>query len=289
MKRNGFVPLCLASAPALFSPLLRADTAEAPTQVSINVIADGKTSAQIVLALPKGAELGWRAGKMIPTPGNDHVFRLIGDANIATRLNGVDLDTVHGDELVVSKEVLDAGRIAARAELEAMLATDQSVRTRVADQSRQEGNAWDSRRFASEWKEQEAIDGRNQLRLAAIVKEYGWPNFAWAGRDGILGAFLVVQHAELNFQRSYLPLLRQAAANGNLSYGKLAYLEDRVRVREGRKQIYGTQLHSSAGGKQALDPIEDEANVDARRAKVGLEPLSEYLKGFNLEEKPLSH
>ena len=36
-----------------------------------------------------------------------------------------------------------------------------------------------------------------------------------------------------------------------------------------------------------LWPIEDEENVDARRASVGLEPLAEYLKRFGLEYKPL--
>ena len=289
MKRNGFVPLCLASASTLFSPLLPADTAEAPAQVSIAVIADGKTSAQIVLALPKGAGLNVRAGKMIPMPGNDQTVRLVGNATVSTWLDGVELDAVQGEELIVSKEAPDSGRIAARAELEAMLATDQAGRTRLVEQSRQKGVAADSAQFAAEWKDQQAIDQRNQVQLDTIVKQYGWPTFAWAGRDGIDGAFLVVQHGELDFQRRYLPLLRLAATDGNLSYGALAYLEDRVRVREGKKQVYGTQLHSTAEGKQALDPIEDEANVDARRAKVGLEPLSEYLKRFNPEEKPPSH
>lgn len=289
MKWNGFVLLGVTTAGFLFSPLLSADPLAPPTQVSVAVIADGKTSAQIVLALPKGAELGVRAGKMIPLPGNDHTVRLVGNATVSTWLAGVELDAVQGEELIVSKEVLDTGRIAARAELEAMLATDQAGRTKLAEQSRQEGIAWNSQRFASQWKEQQAIDTRNQVRLDTIVKQYGWPAFAWAGRNGIDGAFLVVQHGELDFQRRYLPLLRQAATEGNLSYGTLAYLEDRVRVREGKKQIYGTQLHAMPSGKQVPDPIEDEANVDVRRAKVGLGPLAEYLKTFAPEEKPDSH
>ena len=42
----------------------------------------------------------------------------------------------------------------------------------------------------------------------------------------------------------------------------------RIRVNEGRAQIYGTQF-----GR----PLEDETNVDARRAEVGLERLADYL------------
>jgi hypothetical protein len=84
-------------------------------------------------------------------------------------------------------------------------------------------------------------------------------------------------------------MIEQAVAQHDLSQSSLALLEDRIRVREGKKQIYGSQLHSTASGKYVPEPIEDEVNVDARRAKVGLGPLSEYLKGFDPEEKPDSH
>ena len=49
-----------------------------------------------------------------------------------------------------------------------------------------------------------------------------------------------------------------------------AYLHDRIAAAEKRKQRYGTQFE----GLEPM-PIEDEANVDARRREVGLEPMSE--------------
>lgn len=56
-----------------------------------------------------------------------------------------------------------------------------------------------------------------------------------------------------------------------------ALLLDRVLVAEGKRQVYGTQ--AKLKGKEFVpDPIEDEANVDKRRAEVGLPPLSEYLR-----------
>ena len=65
-------------------------------------------------------------------------------------------------------------------------------------------------------------------------------------------------------------------------------LEDRILVRNGKKQVYGTQLHSGpdTGGKLVLAPIEDEEHVDKRRASVGLMPLKEYLKHFGIEYTP---
>ena len=55
-------------------------------------------------------------------------------------------------------------------------------------------------------------------------------------------------------------------------------LEDRIRVREGLPQRYGTQLQKSGEGWQPL-PTEEPDSLDARRQAVGLEPISEYLEG----------
>jgi hypothetical protein len=58
----------------------------------------------------------------------------------------------------------------------------------------------------------------------------------------------------------------------------LAYLDDRIRVREGLPQRYGTQLQKRADGWEPL-PVEDPEALDARRQAVGLEPITEYLDG----------
>lgn len=267
--------------------LLYADSPAALTQLSIEVIAEGKATAQIVLALPDGAQLYMHAQTVMPTPGNEDLYRLIGDARVSTKLNGAELGSVHGDELVVSKQVLDAGRVAARAELSAMLAADQSVRAKMAEQQPSKAMvAGNAPEFAAQWKEQEALDRRNQDQLDRIIKNYGWPTVKWAGSEGTEGAFFALQHADLNYQKKYLPMVRRAVAQDDLSPSLLALLEDRIRVKEGRKQIYGTQLNTSADGTQVVFPIEDEENVDARRASVGLGPLSEYLKRFSPQAKP---
>jgi Family of unknown function (DUF6624) len=62
-----------------------------------------------------------------------------------------------------------------------------------------------------------------------------------------------------------------------VSQSNLAYLTDRVLLAEGKEQRYGTQC-TAIDGKWKPRPLEDEANVDKRRADVGLPPLAEYLK-----------
>ncbi|HEX5726545.1 MAG TPA: DUF6624 domain-containing protein [Longimicrobiaceae bacterium] len=130
-------------------------------------------------------------------------------------------------------------------------------------------------------------DRANLRRLEEIIAEHGWPGASLVGEDGSRAAFLVLQHADPATQERYLPLLREAAEQGELAPAMLAMLEDRVRMRRGEMQLYGTQLRGDpASGRLTLWPIEDEANVDARRARVGLPPLADYLRNFGIEYAP---
>jgi hypothetical protein len=143
--------------------------------------------------------------------------------------------------------------------------------------------ASDSEKMAKKWKQaverQNELDGKNRQRLDEIVKEHGWPKKSVFGEEASGVAFLIVQHAETDYQKKYLPLIKEAVAQKEARQSDLAMLEDRILTREGNKQIYGTQLRlNQTTQRMELYPIEDEANVDARRAAVGLEPLAEYLK-----------
>jgi Family of unknown function (DUF6624) len=127
----------------------------------------------------------------------------------------------------------------------------------------------------------QAIDTANTERMRTIVNRYGWPGPELIGWDGSEAAFLLVQHAELAFQKEMLPLVEKAYRSGGLSGQSYALLLDRVRTGEGKPQVYGTQakrFEEWKGQEPELQPIEDEANVDKRRAEVGLFPLSEYRK-----------
>ena len=123
-----------------------------------------------------------------------------------------------------------------------------------------------------------ALDRTNTQRIKAIIREFGWPGTSLVGQDGAEAAFLIVQHSpDTSFQKSCLPLLTAAFKGGEVSGQDLALLTDRVLVREGKPQLYGSQA-KLVGGRLILDPIEDQANVDKRRASLGLPPLSEYLE-----------
>ena len=139
-------------------------------------------------------------------------------------------------------------------------------------------------------RKQQQADDANIKRLEQIVRQHGWPGKRLVGEDAGTSAFLIIQHADLKIQQKYLPMLKHAASEGDAKPDEVAMLEDRVLMREGKKQMYGTQLHAGpeTGGKIVLYPIDDEQNVDKRRASVGLGPIAEYLKQFNVEYHPPS-
>jgi len=69
-------------------------------------------------------------------------------------------------------------------------------------------------------------------------------------------------------------------AAGEMRASSLALLEDRVRLREGKPQLYGSQVTRNPAGQWEARDLEDPEKVDERRASVGLPPLAEYLAGF---------
>lgn len=124
------------------------------------------------------------------------------------------------------------------------------------------------------------IDKSNTERMKEIIKQFGWPDAGLVGEDGRDAAFIMVQHADHEFQKEMLPLVTQAYKAHKLPGSFYALLLDRVLVGEGKPQVYGTQakaVQNWKGHDPVLQPIEDEANVDKRRAEVGLPPLAEYL------------
>src|SRR5918997_1593787 len=121
------------------------------------------------------------------------------------------------------------------------------------------------------------IHERNNRRIREIVAAHGWPGRALVGEDGCEAAWLVVQHAVLEpeFQDSCVPLLEAAVAAGDAPAWQLAYLKDRMLVRRGRPQVYGTQYRMTETGKSVPFQIEDPEGVDERRRAVGLSTLEE--------------
>jgi hypothetical protein len=128
------------------------------------------------------------------------------------------------------------------------------------------------------------IDSINLQKIENILDKKGWAGKDLVGEQANMTIFLVIQHSDLETQKKYLPMMREAVKKGNANAANLALLEDRIAIWEGRKQIYGSQLYyDEKKGKYFVSPIEDPDNVDKRREEVGLGPISEYVKNWGIE------
>jgi tetratricopeptide (TPR) repeat protein len=214
--------------------------------------------------------------------------------NLSHLKNDEDLNLLHSDkrwrqlldklEVLVEKYEASLNKPLKR-ELEQIQIEDQKYRLMI--DSVQKNFGMKSVQLESLWAVINRRDEKNRKRVIEIVDQYGWPGKSLVGETGNLAAFLVIQHSDLKTQGKYLPLFREAVKKGEADAGQLALLEDRVLVGNGKKQIYGTQLRTNyETGETTLYEIEDEKNVDKRRAEVGLPPLAQYVKRFGIEYQP---
>ncbi len=171
-------------------------------------------------------------------------------------------------------------------ELRIIFYDDQTYRVEAENAEKKYG--FDSKEVKELWEIIRKKDVENLIKVKTILDKYGWIGPDEVGEEGSSTLFLVIQHSDQKTQEKYLPMMREAVKKGNAFASDLALLEDRVALGQGKKQIYGSQMNQDQEtGKYTVSPIEDEANVNKRRAAVGLEPIEEYVKYWGIVYKPV--
>ena len=125
---------------------------------------------------------------------------------------------------------------------------------------------------------QDRADSLNRVAVDSLLQN-GWPDGLSEQSNRTI--WLIIDHADVEYQERYLPLIEQQAVRGTISPSDYATLLDRVNVRRQRPQRYGTQT----GYKQRDDevftfvyPIEDIDALDSLRLSVGLDSMHLYLR-----------
>jgi hypothetical protein len=167
------------------------------------------------------------------------------------------------------------------ASLDTILNDDQDSRMKFGEIQKKYG--FDSKKVTELSKIIEKNDSVNVIKVTKILDKYGWVGPDVAGREGSMAIFLVIQHADIKTQEKYLPMMREAVMNKKAAAASFAMLEDRVALREGRKQIYGSQVKADKNGIYHVSSLENPDNVDKRRAEVGLGPLAEYVAYWKIK------
>ncbi len=124
----------------------------------------------------------------------------------------------------------------------------------------------------------QAIDKENQILVASILKK-GLPE--GLSSQSYKAIWLIVDHADLKFQKKYLPIMEEAVRNELISAGDYAVLTDRIRMREGKPQKYGTQSYTvTVDGRQVIYiwPVEDAKRLNELRSEIGVGDIETYIQ-----------
>lgn len=131
------------------------------------------------------------------------------------------------------------------------------------------------------------VQRRNQEELVRWLDRKGWPRIGAVGPEAAMAAFLVLMHSRDGLQKRYLADIKRVCEAGELPWERYAAIYDRSLFNENQPQKYGTHTRYNEQTKtEELYPLADESRVDQWRKELGLPPLAEYLKQFNITYRP---
>lgn len=146
----------------------------------------------------------------------------------------------------------------------------------LANLSTSEANVARSRALGLEY----AIDQENQATFKTIATPDRWFTAEEYGAEASRAAFFIVQHADEELWKVYVPLLEPLVGTGQINDAHYALMYDRLAVSEGRPQRYGSQ-YTCDGRQSKLAPLEtDAASVDQARAAMGMISMADNAKRF---------
>ena len=125
--------------------------------------------------------------------------------------------------------------------------------------------------------EVERIDDEN-LVIVEDVLQQGLP--AGLSADSYNTIWIVIDHASIEKQEEYLPIVEQMSAEGLIPIDKHAILLDRVAMRQKRPQRYGSQVlqfGQADAVKSYVWPVENPMVLDSLRSSVRMCPIADYV------------
>ncbi len=189
-------------------------------------------------------------------------YRIIFIASVVSVLISCKNTTINFE---LSQELIDMAKV--NQEIRSSTSQKLLENSSVDDQVK---HKWDSTNLA------------NLNRLKQIISVYGWPGYKLVGKEGSNAAWVITQHAsrDLEFQKSALEELEKAVSKGDADPHALAYLTDKVLVKQNLPQIYGSQIDWLSEDSPKPYKIKNINDVDKRRLSIGLDSLAIYLRNF---------
>jgi hypothetical protein len=222
-----------------------------------------------------------------------HIYRLINNSfykDLEKIISDSDLTSLHSDKrwgeviFITKHNKFNAERylnLYYVALLDSIHDEDQKYRLQLDSINKTYG--LQSKQVSKHWNLINYIDSLNLIEITKILDNKGWLGKDIVGDKGNSTLFLVIQHSNLKTQIKYLPMMREAVKKNNANGSDLALLEDRVAMRQGEKQIYGSQIGRDMETNEFfVYPIKNPENVNIKRNEVGLGTIEEYVLYWNI-------
>ena len=119
-------------------------------------------------------------------------------------------------------------------------------------------------------------------KVISIIEKCGMPTLKEINEQQMTTIWLVFQHTHHNIRKEYFPLLLKSAKNGDLKMSHIALMLDRILMKEGKPQKYGSQVQAGCDSEWELYNLEKPEMVNQRRSEMGLGPLEDYLKEYGI-------
>ena len=131
------------------------------------------------------------------------------------------------------------------------------------------------------------VDAENQEYVAKLLDKQDVPN--GLSSEAYSAIFLVVDHADLNYQKRYFKPIKRAAREGLIKQSDVNTLYDRIMMHSNRRQLYGTQTKSNTRIIEGqplpqptayLWPVRRAQNIDKRRHKAGMGTMQSQAESY---------
>ena len=177
-------------------------------------------------------------------------------------------------------QIKDVGNIRVNEALKAeILGIKREVSTEatasIAEKSRREANS----KPAEAPLDLSATAAKRSQRVCQILNSSTWPGKSLVGDEGASAWIsLVKSYVAVPQQLDLMPVIAAGLNNGEIAKNDdLAAFVDRLRIRLGQPQLFGTQL-SEQNGFIVLYPLQSDERVDAFRKEFGMDPLNDHLR-----------
>ncbi|MBL1411056.1 DUF6624 domain-containing protein [Sphingobacterium faecale] len=165
--------------------------------------------------------------------------------------------------------------------LEEVYTTDQLTRRELNEAQKKYG--YGSKEFNERLNAMNVQDSINRGIALNILDRFGWLDKTVLSDKANKAFFYTIQHADLETQIKYKHFMEEAFRSGQISNHEYAIFQDRLSVRLGKNQLFGSQTAFDNIGNSYLYPVDNIDSIHRRRAEIGLQELELQLKQSNIK------